>query len=570
LTIVQYRYVLLFVSSPISTHNLAVLAEYTHSTATMDEAGALDEDHKASTAGDPSYSASEETVPASPLAAAFSPTFKAQIRPEILPKNDHDSEPTSFSGSACLGVKAQLMSKEGPDSSNSDQLGTSFGARGKHAPEKVEVATENSDARGSLSSVPVEMEPPPRPGAFRVPGFPRRSMTRGYAHRLENNEAPVVTAPSPERLIIDAVLVAEGMDNPRTPKSVPSIQVATAADPVEFASKDFRRRAIFILIVAVVIVAASTVGALVSNSHEELPAMYRNVTIKEFREVLLPASSLEQETLDPLSPQGRALQWLEGDVLSKRMLGWRMLQRFSLAVVYFSLNGEHWLDQFGWISIRDECSWFPRIEFLLDGEPCDSSGQFIFLGLPSNNLSGSIPRELTLLSKLEVINLRDNSVSGYIPDGIGSLANVHSLYLGGNRMKGSIPSEMGFMSKLTRIIVENNRLSGTLPSEIGMLYELSLLRVNNNTLSGSLPTEFGLLGKLETLAADSNSLTGSIPSEVGGMISLKTFELSRNKLTGTIPTEFGILPRIELISIASNDGIRGTIPPQVCLLSSSS
>jgi hypothetical protein len=329
------------------------------------------------------------------------------------------------------------------------------------------------------------------------------------------------------RLIIDAVLVAEGMDNPSTPKSVPSIQVATASDPVEFASRGFRRRAIFLLIVAAVIVVASTVGALVSNSHEELPAMYRNVTIKEFRDVLLPASSLKQETLD-------------------------------------------WLDQFGWISIRDECSWFPRIEFLLDGEPCDSSGQFVFLGLPNNNLSVSIPRELTLLTKLEVINLRDNSVSGSIPDGIGSLANVHSLYLGGNRMQGSFPSELGFMSQLTRINVENNRLSGTLPSEVGMLYELSLLRVKNNALRESLPTEFGLLGKLETLAADSNSLTRSIPSEVGGMISLKTFELSRNKLTGTIPTEFGILPRIELISIASNDGIRGAIPPQVCLLSLSS
>jgi hypothetical protein len=512
-------------------------------------------------------------------------TFKSQVRPETTHFSENDQDSTSYSGSACLGVKAQLMSGEGDpvtcDFSSGKQTRTSLGVGAEYVPGKVKDSTESNDGPASVPSMPVETVPlrrgshlnrlpPQRPGAFRIPGVPRIRALRGSANRLENNEAPVETARPPDSLIIDAVLVTEGTNNPGTPNVMPNIQVATAAEPVEFVSRGFRRRALFLLIVAAVIVVASTVGAVVGSNREQLPPMYRNVTITEFRNVLLPASSLEQATLHPLSAQGRALHWLESDVISNEMLGWQMLQRFSLAVIYFALNGEHWFNQSGWVSSQNECTWFRATEYLLDGDPCDSSGQFVFLGLPDNNVSGSIPPELSLLTKLEVINLRDNIVSGSIPDGIGSLTNVHSFIFGGNRLNGTIPSELRFMTKLTRIIFEKNILSGTLPSEIGILHELRTLSVKNNMFNGALPTELGLLGKLQSIDATTNSLTGSIPTEVGGMISLKTFELNRNMLTGTIPSEFGVLPRIELISLHGNDGIRGDIPSQVGLLSCSS
>jgi hypothetical protein len=530
--------------------------------------------------------ASQQVGNVKPSPVVASPaTFKSQVRPETSHFSENNEDSTSYSGSACLGVKAQLMRGEDDavtcDFWNGKQLGASLSVGAEYVAGKVEGSTESIDGPASVPSMPVETVPlrrgshlnrlpPQRPGAFRIPGVPRIRALRGSANRLESNEAPVAAAPPSESLIIDAVLVTEDTNNPGTPNVMPNIQVATAADPVEFVSRGFRRRAVFLLIVAAVIVVASTVGAVVASNREQLPAMYRNVTITEFRNVLLPASSLEQATLDPLSSPGRALQWLESDVLTSKMLGWRMLQRFSLAVIYFALNGEQWSNRSGWVSPQNECTWFRATEYLLDGDPCDSSGQFAFLGLPDNNVSGSIPPELNLLTKLEVINLRDNIVSGSIPDGIESLTSVHSFILGGNRLNGTVPSELRFMTKLTRIIFEKNILSGTLPSEIGMLHELRTLLVRNNMLNGALPTELGLLGKLQTIDANTNSLTGSIPTEVGGMISLKTFELNRNMLTGTIPTEFAVLPRIELISLHGNDGIRGDIPSQVCLLSCSS
>jgi hypothetical protein len=473
---------------------------------------------------------------------------------------------TLLSQSSCLDAKTTLMSR---GCHSMTQRGNSLNVQGK-IPMTAESDVNNGPV--PVSSAPVKTVPLRRgsrynwlphqlPGAFRISGVRNdHDSSIGVAHHSGSNEAPQVEALPSEGPIIDAVLVTEGTNDPGTLSGFP---VATEADPVEFAIRTFRRRAFFLLIIATVVVVITTVSVTARSNGEQLPAIYRNITIREFRDVLLPPSSLEQATLDPLSPQRRALQWLESDVQGTKLLGWRMLQRFSLAVIYFALNGEQWFNRSGWISSQDECSWFYGSSFTVDDEPCDSSGQFVMLGLPDNNLSGSIPRELTLLTKLEVINLRENSVSGSIPDGIESLTNVRSLYLGDNNLDGTFPSQLSFLSKLARIVIEKNSLSGTLPSEIGMLPELTRLEVRTNMLSGSLATEFGLLGKLESLGAGTNWLNGSIPTEVGAMTSLKTLELGENKLTGSIPTEFGLLPRIQFISIDANDGISGVIPSQV-------
>jgi hypothetical protein len=321
-------------------------------------------------------------VKSSPFTASPA-TFKSQVRPETshFSENDQDFEfsSTSISESACVGVKTQLMSKEGlsltRDFSSGEQAEISLGADGMHIQGKG--ATEGSVNDAPHSTVPVETVPlrrgsrynwlpPQQPGAFRIPGVPPMRTPRGSANRivspLEIDELPVDVEPPSNALVFDAVLV-DGDPNSSTPPNG-MIQVATEVHPLESASRGFRRLAICLLIVATVVVVAAVVGAVVSSSREQLPAMSRNVTIKEFRDVLLPARSLEEATLDPLSPPGRALQWLESDVRGEEMLGWRLLQRFSLAVMYFSLNGEHWFNQSGWISSQNECSWFRGTQYI--------------------------------------------------------------------------------------------------------------------------------------------------------------------------------------------------------------
>lgn len=59
----------------------------------------------------------------------------------------------------------------------------------------------------------------------------------------------------------------------------------------------------------------------------------------------------------------------------------------------------------------------------------DADEQFIFRELYSNNISGSIPKELGNLSKLVSLDLYQNNFSGIIPDTLGKLTSLRFLYV---------------------------------------------------------------------------------------------------------------------------------------------
>jgi hypothetical protein len=251
------------------------------------------------------------------------------------------------------------------------------------------------------------------PEAFQaIPGVPPRSRAHDSANRAVSRLVydPSSCCPSRFQPIIDAELIETRPTIPTVLNSPSEIQVATEVDPIELTSTAFRRRSILLVIIATLIVVAAAAVAVVGSSREPTPSpLYRSLTIDEFRDSLLPPDSL-QLTLDLLPPQGLALRWLAGDLKDRSELGWRALQRFSLAVIYFSLSGKQWYNQSGWLDSSDECFWFCVSEDLTDVSPCDSTGRIVALGLPDNNLTGSIPPELTLLTNLEVIDLSDNFI----------------------------------------------------------------------------------------------------------------------------------------------------------------
>jgi hypothetical protein len=372
------------------------------------------------------------------------------------------------------------------------------------------------------------------PEIFRaIPGLPPIPLMDGPADdtstRLEDVELSAF-AQLPNRSSMDSTLVENRAINHSSQNRMPNIQEPTAAD---LTSRSQRRRVIALMILAAIVI-ASTVGTVLSRSPKPLPRMYRNITMEEFRDFLLPAISLQEATRDPLSPQGRALRWLEYDTAGRQTLGRQMLQRFTLAAIFFSFGGERWFNQSGWLSSLGECSWFCAS---LETEPCDSSGNIVFLGLWANNLTGPIPYELSLLARLEVINLSENGIFGAIPNDIKSLSQARSVDLSKNQINGTIPTELGNVPKLGVLSLHENSLSGALPTEIGMLSELKQLSIFDNFLSGSVPSEIGLLKNLEGFAADNNRLEGSIPSEMGRLSGLKILSLLNNSLSGTVPPQ---------------------------------
>jgi hypothetical protein len=409
-----------------------------------------------------------------------------------------------------------------------------------------------------------------RPGAFcLVPGLP--PVPAGDFREGEETESSHDNLESNPRrrkraVVMDAMLVEDA--NQPSPSSMSELQHATEVHPADLPVGVFRRRAMVLVLIVVLIFVASTVsGVLVANNRDADPESIPKITFEEFVNSLLPVRYLENALRDPLSAQGQALEWLKEDTKGLVMDGWRLLQRYSLSVIYYSLNGQSWFNGSGWLTPSDECSWFHTWDNP-DSRSCDANGRFSFLMLIKNNLTGSIPDEISLLTDLVTIRMSDNRIVGRIPKSMVSLDALAELDLEVNLLAGELPPEFGSMTNVKTFKVGENHLNGTLPTEIGMMSGLNSLRINHNSFAGSLPKTLGLLGNLSSFYAVFNNFIGSLPSEIGLMPNLTSLDLDNNLLSGSIPTELGRLPRLRDVSLLRNSGIRGRIPSELGLATS--
>ncbi|KAJ9705702.1 hypothetical protein PVL29_003670 [Vitis rotundifolia] len=86
------------------------------------------------------------------------------------------------------------------------------------------------------------------------------------------------------------------------------------------------------------------------------------------------------------------------------------------------------------------------------------------IDLSSNNLSGSIPIEISSLFGLRFLNLSRNHLMGRIPEKIGVMASLESLDLSRNHLSGEIPQSMSNLTFLDDLDLSFNNFSGRIPS----------------------------------------------------------------------------------------------------------
>jgi hypothetical protein len=282
----------------------------------------------------------------------------------------------------------------------------------------------------------------------------------------------------------------------------------------------------------------------------------------------LPPDTLAQLEFNPESPQGRAYQWLREDPNFEEHEVRRSLQRFALAVLFYSTNGNAWANpennnpetrRSAFLSHDiHECDWLPALNSTLWG--CNEGGAMTSLGLPIMGLGGTLPAELWLLlapDTLERVDFSQNDgLQGSLGTEIGVLQKLSSLDISETQLSGSIPSELGLCSSLTKLLLQhkrNDRLVGSIPTEVGQLSHLEEFVWNGTAVSGPIPSELGLLTAVKKLHLAHNQLTGTIPKElfssatassssprtasVSSSSSLQELQLHNNKLTGTIPSE---------------------------------
>ncbi|KAK1381317.1 LRR receptor-like kinase family protein [Heracleum sosnowskyi] len=179
-------------------------------------------------------------------------------------------------------------------------------------------------------------------------------------------------------------------------------------------------------------------------------------------------------------------------------------------------------------------------------------------------LTGSIPYQIGMLSKLNYLSLHRNNLSGTLPSSVGNLTQLQTLDLSDCKLNGSIPYQIGMLSKLKYLSLSGNDLSGTLPSSLGNLTYLEYLYVSSNYLiTGFIPSELGNLTNLSILDLSKNNLTGTIPSALGSLTKLQLMDLRFNQLSGSLDLHDANLTHLQTLDVSYNS-LTGSIPIFKC------
>jgi Leucine-rich repeat (LRR) protein len=282
---------------------------------------------------------------------------------------------------------------------------------------------------------------------------------------------------------------------------------------------------------------------------------------------LLTENSLDDgEALStPGTPQNEAYQWLQSNAFLSTYSNNQTLQRYALAVFFYSTSGPTTWDAAirddGWVTNAPECEWASTAN-----NQC-TNNSYTSLTLDYVGVSGTIPDELSLLSNLERFSVQSSDeasyvISGTIPESIGMLTNMQTLRLNDNDLGGPIPSSIGLLTNARVIVLMGNNLTGQIPSGLANT-QARTINLSNNNMTGPIPSELFTLKGLNVINLNNNALTGVIPTEIGTSKSLSTINFSKNDLVGAIPSEIGDLSEIKSSIKFSDNQLSGNIPSEI-------
>jgi hypothetical protein len=170
-----------------------------------------------------------------------------------------------------------------------------------------------------------------------------------------------------------------------------------------------------------------------------------------------------------------------------------------------------------------------------------------YLNLSGNAITGTIPKTLANLKKLQYLDLSKNLLTGDIIPELATLTDLQTLWLSSNQFT-SISAEIGKLAKLQNLLVNNNLLK-TLPNELTNLLALRKLNIANNQLT-VLPTGMEKLVNLQLLDI-SNNLLDILPNIFANMRNLTDF-YAQNNLFKDLPASLSTLNTLQTFVIHSN------------------
>ena len=148
-----------------------------------------------------------------------------------------------------------------------------------------------------------------------------------------------------------------------------------------------------------------------------------------------------------------------------------LLQRYAAATLFFATNGPTgWAVAEHWLSNRPLCDWYrvsvrTTLQTINTESPEACRGDNLTdISLSTNNLSGSLPKELGLLTHLQKLELLGNKLTGTLPTSLGWLSKMERFSLGWNQLEGTFPPEYGAWTSLVEFRMAGNEFEGFIPS----------------------------------------------------------------------------------------------------------
>ncbi|XP_075515233.1 putative inactive leucine-rich repeat receptor-like protein kinase At3g03770 [Primulina tabacum] len=162
----------------------------------------------------------------------------------------------------------------------------------------------------------------------------------------------------------------------------------------------------------------------------------------------------------------------------------------------------------------------------------DSLTNLARLSLKNNRLKGPLPSSVSKITTLSELVLSHNLLSGKLPDLTG-LSNLQLLDLRENNFDSQLPF---VPAGLANVFLSNNSFSGLIHEQFGTLNELQRLDLSKNFLSGTPPAALFSLPNISYLNLSSNNLGGSLQEDLKCGEALSLVDLSDNRFIGLLPS----------------------------------
>lgn len=197
----------------------------------------------------------------------------------------------------------------------------------------------------------------------------------------------------------------------------------------------------------------------------------------------------------------------------------------ALLAYYESMQGQHWIEQGGWLTTDPVDTWagINRVENV--GTDDDPEWRVTRMVTPRFNMTvpGHFPEELGLMKYLHRFRVQMDLVTGEIPPEVGDMDRLDDWHCIFNYLTGEVPWEQLRGLNLERFMSAFNLYYGELPDNIGDFPSLVRLDIRDNHFTGTIPASLADLD-FHHLRLGHNLIGGDLP-DMGHMENLSRFQV---------------------------------------------